>query len=66
MSAPFTAQYWGTCESCEHAIQPGQEVRFDEQRLVHVACPEEPKPGPICGGCYMEIPAGLSECPDCA
>lgn len=67
----FTAQYPGICNDCGEEIRPGQEACFRSivpggpQEVAHVTCPEEPKPGPICGGCFMEIPAGLSECPDC-
>jgi len=66
MSRPFIAQYRGACIACDGSVEPGQEVRFvGTGWLEHVACPKEPTPGPICGGCQMEIPAGLSECPDC-
>ena len=67
MSAPFEARYPGRCSTCDEKITPGQQVRFVgiHGSLEHVECPQPSAPGGICGSCQMEVPAGLSECPDC-
>lgn len=40
----FTAQYHGTCTSCDGRIKPGQECRYDDDEIEHVKCPEEEDP----------------------
>ena len=35
----FTAQYAGTCDSCEEPIRPGQSVRYTAAGdVVHAGC----------------------------
>ena len=52
----FTAQYYGTCNSCWESIVPGQEVVYNaNDDLVHVECPdavEEPS-RPACPSCFL-------------
>ncbi|WP_301119825.1 hypothetical protein [Mycolicibacterium fortuitum] len=34
----FTARYEGTCGSCYDTIDPGDEVEYTDDGLVHVDC----------------------------
>ena len=50
----FTAKYKGTCANCDEAIEPGQEVDYDDDdALVHVKCPTTVTPlGSVCPRCF--------------
>ncbi len=37
-SATFRARHDGTCRGCTFDIRPGQNVRYVNDRLVHVGC----------------------------
>lgn len=56
MSATFAARYHGTCGSCEEHISPGDDVRFEDDELVHVTCaqaqPRRPE-RPVCPACWL-------------
>lgn len=39
-SKPFNAQYEGECAGCGDTIETGDEIRYVEDKLVHVGCEE--------------------------
>jgi hypothetical protein len=41
MSRPFTANYPGTCAACLEPIDPGDEVVYEDDELVHEGCATE-------------------------
>lgn len=56
----FEAKCGGRCAAeCGTRIDPGDQVEYVDDELVHVGCvpePEsEPKPRPVCPNCFMEI-----------
>lgn len=62
----FAAKFPGHCDNCVHAIIVGQEVEFTlDNRLVHVVCPPDPKPGKVCPSCFLELPC-TGVCDDCS
>jgi ribosomal protein L24E len=38
VTRPFAARYPGKCAYCSEPIEPGDEVVYDEDELVHHAC----------------------------
>lgn len=55
-SRTFTAKFNGECASCDSVIYAGDEVMFDDNKLVHAECdelPEPPKAQPPCGKCFL-------------
>lgn len=63
----FEARYPGRCANGDR-IEPGQQVRYDEDRqLVHIDCDDaapEVARGPVCMSCFMEKPLS-GACPNC-
>jgi hypothetical protein len=70
MSNTFQARYRGRCDFGDE-IHPGDEVLYDEDRIVHRECLMErvrdqirtrfPAPAVVCQGCFIEKPC---ECDD--
>jgi hypothetical protein len=60
----FEARHRGTCAACDEAIKPGQQVRFDEDQLVHDDCaaaaPVE-RPVVVCDRCWLVKPCGCED-----
>lgn len=48
----FSARYAGRCGNCDNRIEPGDEVRYDDDELVHDQCPGESGPGDVCIYCW--------------
>ena len=60
---PFPAAYPGVCGSCDQEIRKGQMVEFNfDDEVVHNSCPP---PRKVCNRCFLQIPTGRTECPDC-
>ena len=57
-SRPFEARYHSTCAACEEHIRPGEDVRYEDDQLVHDACTEKPEPRtrPVCPKCWLVTP----------
>ncbi len=55
----FPARYPGRCGGCDQGIQPGDEVEYVDEQLVHAGCipmPEvETEPRPVCPTCFTTI-----------
>jgi hypothetical protein len=59
MGRPFEARYHGTCPACDEAIKPGQQVRFDDDALVHDDCTDAvpvERPVVVCDRCWLVKP----------
>ena len=39
MRVSFRAKYSGRCGACDDRINPGDDVRYDDDQLVHDVCP---------------------------
>ena len=50
------AKYHDTCEACDGAIRPGQQIEKDPftEKWMHDECPQD-KPLEVCPVCFMEI-----------
>ncbi len=60
MSTVFRAHYPGRCANCDERIEPGDEVGYVENVVVHAGC-EAATPGPerepdICPTCHLQRP----------
>lgn len=42
MPKVFTARYYGRCLVCDERIEPGDDVAYDDDDLVHEACHTDP------------------------
>lgn len=53
----FEAKYPGRCAECDDRIEPGEQVTYSDDELVHVACDREPQreddPDEACGKCWL-------------
>lgn len=57
----FTARYHGTCAACSEHINPGDQVAWVADDVVHTDCenPNRPQPPPaavVCEECWMTKP----------
>lgn len=60
----FVAQYHGACDRCGHDVKD-TEVFYDMKNdLVHVECPADEAPRPICQRCFLELPVS-GRCGNC-
>lgn len=62
----FEARYHGTCGSCDGPIKPGQQVRYDDNVLVHDNCTDaesNERPVVVCGQCWLTKPCGCEDQP---
>ena len=52
----FEARYRSRCPLCEDRIEPGDQVTYADDELVHVACESEPAreddPDEVCTACW--------------
>ena len=55
----FLARYFGTCRDCGGKIEPGMDVTYVEDVLVHVHCGQVDT---VVG--YSRAPVGGVVCPD--
>ncbi|ORB55307.1 hypothetical protein BST43_15705 [Mycobacteroides saopaulense] len=56
-SRPFRAEFGGWCEYGDDPIRPGDEVRYDDDTLVHTNCPNPVTPTDIrdiCPNCWCQ------------
>ena len=69
MSAPFTAKYSGPCPGGCDGIEPGDEVEYVDETLMHTDCENseglrghdrEETPDP-CVACFLIHPAGACD-----
>jgi len=55
----FTAKFTSTCVLCEFLIKPGDECRWDDDKVfVHAECPDVPDDAPtteVCARCFLAI-----------
>jgi hypothetical protein len=61
----FTARFSTGCPACEQAIDPGDEVKWADDHVIHAACVDpdqanQPAPAP-CPSCFM-VPATNGAC----
>jgi len=66
----FPARFSGFCPECEHRIEVGDEVRYDDgehstngtKRVVHGECtsPDE-RPVSICQACFLAKPCDCED-----
>lgn len=56
----FRARYPGLCASCDERIEPGDEVVYVDDAVVHAACeahrPAPERPPDICPTCHLTRP----------
>jgi hypothetical protein len=57
----FLARYYGTCRDCQGKIEPGMDVTYIEDVLVHVSCDQVDA---IVGYSRVPITTGVV-CPKC-
>ena len=63
----FTAQYAGTCDSCEEPIRPGARVRYTKAGdLIHAGCADETQTAPVrveetCTECWLIKPCACDD-----
>lgn len=60
----FEAKYNGWCSDCDDRIHVGDQVAYDEDKLIHLECDTSNAPGRIadaCGTCWLTKPC---ECED--
>lgn len=41
MAKTFTAKYEGHCYNCGDPIEPGDDVTYDDDEIVHAECAED-------------------------
>jgi hypothetical protein len=53
----FTARYRGRCDNCGEPIEVGDQLRYEGDEVVHVACVEIPlAKREVCTECWLEKP----------
>lgn len=65
MSRPFVARFPGVCDACDHPIEPGDTIRYDDAGLTHAdRCANPAPPSDVCDDCWMErsLLNGTCEC----
>lgn len=40
----FEAKYHGRCSGCDERIEPGDQVEYDDEQLVHTQCDTQANP----------------------
>lgn len=58
------ATYRSRCDSCEEAIEEGEEITFEigGRAAVHQDCPgpQLPSPHPMCTSCWLPHPEAIT------
>lgn len=61
----FAARYAANCGHCYGRITPGDDVRYDEDRLVHDDCQagfeEFDATAKVCPSCHLTLPCGCED-----
>lgn len=60
----FRARYPGRCGNCDEPIEPGDEVTYVDEDVVHADCdtPEPTgRPTPVCPACHLTQPCDCQE-----
>lgn len=56
----FSAKYSGRCARCPHRIEPGDDVVYVDDELVHLECEDTPptreRTAVVCPKCWLEQP----------
>lgn len=58
---PFEAKYGGRCADCGEPIHIGDQIRYDDDRVVHDDCdpvPVSERPLDVCDKCFIVRPCG--------
>lgn len=64
MSRTFVARYPGRCDGCGERIHAGDEVKYDDQDVIHADCDESTtveRPAVICPSCWLSKPCGCED-----
>lgn len=60
----FPARYPGRCAAaCGHPIEPGDDVQYVDDQLVHANCqpPAPERPAVVCTTCWLTTPCDCEE-----
>jgi hypothetical protein len=58
----FDARYRGHCNTCDEPIEVGDQLRYEDDEVVHGTCKETVRAlREVCSTCWLEKPCGCDD-----